>query len=116
MAVNGPTNDLQWGVLPLSRFAGLSTPAKTLAFIDEDDFTIDDGHFLYSPTIKNWLNIPSWRHQNGTVLNFAEGHCEYWRWKSPEPTTDYFYTYSDLTDPLALQDLARVAQTVPGAN
>ena len=58
--------------------------------MEEDDATIDDGHFLYSATVNNWYNIPSWAHRNGTTLVFADGHGEYWRWQSARPTTTYF--------------------------
>jgi len=60
---------------------------------------LTDGHFLYSATINNWLNIPAWSHQNGTTFTFADGHGEYWKWQSARPTTTYFTTGSTLTDP-----------------
>jgi prepilin-type N-terminal cleavage/methylation domain-containing protein/prepilin-type processing-associated H-X9-DG protein len=115
--MNGPAEaDAEYQVVPLSLMSQLTSASKTSTFIDESDQTIDDGHFLFSTKINNWLNIPTWRHQNGTVLAFADGHTEYWQWKSPEPTSDYFDDSSDLTDPTALADLARMQQSAPGAN
>ncbi len=115
--MNGSLDDVtDWGVQPLSQMSQLLKPSQTLTFIDEDAQTLDDGHFLYSTNFSNWLNIPGWRHQNGTVFTFADAHAEYWKWKSPRPTSTYFEYGANLTDPLALQDLNRLQQTAPGFN
>ncbi len=114
--MHGGIDDTNYGVQPLIQSGQIRSPSKTLTFIDEDDLTIDDGHFLYSPTVNNWLNIPAWRHQNGTVLTFADSHTEYWHWKSGEPTSTWFDGGDDLSDPLALADLKRLQQTAPGSN
>jgi prepilin-type N-terminal cleavage/methylation domain-containing protein len=115
--MNGPTAaDAVFGVQPLQQTSQIQSPTKTLTFIDEDVLTLDDGHFLYSTNNSNWLNVPGWRHQNGTVLAFADHHTEYWKWKSAEPTSTYFDGGGSLTDPLALEDLNRLQQTAPGFN
>ena len=114
--MNGPADDTEYGVQPLRQTSQIQSPSKTLTFIDEDVLTLDDGHFLYSTNRNNWLNIPGWRHQNGTVLTFADHHTEYWKWKSPEPTTTDFEGGGGLTDPLALEDLNHLQQTAPGSN
>jgi prepilin-type N-terminal cleavage/methylation domain-containing protein/prepilin-type processing-associated H-X9-DG protein len=108
------TND--YGVFPLHQMSQIRSPSRSLTFLEEDDSTIDDGHFLYSPLVNNWYNIPSWLHRNGTTLVFADGHGEYWQWRSALPKTTYFTTGSALTDPLALADLARMQKTAPGSN
>jgi prepilin-type N-terminal cleavage/methylation domain-containing protein/prepilin-type processing-associated H-X9-DG protein len=113
--LGGPESDTEnWNVHPLSRTAQIRNLSSTLTFIDESDATIDDGHFLY-PHIANWYNVPSWRHQHGTVLAFADGHSEYWKWKGSEPTTTAF-DGSSIIDPASLQDLERLQQTAPGYN
>jgi len=115
--MNGPTGDAtDWGLQPLSQMSQILNSSKTLTFIDEDALTLDDGHFLYATNYNNWLNVPGWRHQNGTIFTFADAHAEYWKWKSPRPTSTYFDSGSNLTDPLALQDLSRLQQTAPGFN
>jgi prepilin-type N-terminal cleavage/methylation domain-containing protein len=115
--MNGPmAADAEFGVQPLRQTSQIQNPSKTLTFIDEDVLTLDDGHFLYSTNNNNWLNIPGWRHQNGTVLTFADHHTEYWKWKSAEPNSTYFDGGGGLTDPLALEDLNRLQQTAPGSN
>ena len=35
-----------------------------------------------------WRNIPNWRHSNGTVLSFADGHAEHWKWKNIDLTIE----------------------------
>jgi prepilin-type N-terminal cleavage/methylation domain-containing protein len=115
--MNGPTaNTTDWGFQPLSQMSQIQNTSKTLTFIDEDALTLDDGHFLYSTNYNNWLNVPGWRHQHGTVLTFADAHTEYWKWKSAEPTSTWFDTGSGLTDPAALEDLNHLQQTAPGSN
>jgi prepilin-type N-terminal cleavage/methylation domain-containing protein/prepilin-type processing-associated H-X9-DG protein len=111
--MGGPKEDTDnWGVKVASRMSQIRSTSKALTFIDEDDSTIDDGHFLYTATASNWYNIPAWRHQNGTVLAFADGHSEYWKWKSRHPTLTAFQS-GTLQDPAGAQDLARLADTTP---
>ena len=115
----GPLADTTlYGVQPLSQMSQIRNPSKTLTFLDEDTQTLDDGHFLYATNFNTWLNIPGWRHQNGTIFTFADAHAEYWKWKSAEPTLNstYFYGGGNLTDPLAIDDLKHLQQTAPGFN
>jgi len=114
--MGGPPEDTaNWGVKVATRMSQVLKTSKALTFLDEDDLTIDDGHFLYTTNMGNWYNVPGWRHQNGTVLAFADGHSEYWKWKSRHPTTTAFQS-STLEDPAGAQDLARVQQTTPDSN
>lgn len=106
----------QWGIKPAHKTSDIKGSTRTLTFLDEDDGTIDDGHFLYVPAINNWFNIPSWLHQNGVTLTFADGHVEYWRWRGARPTSTYFSRGGSLSDPVALQDLGRLQQTGLASN
>jgi prepilin-type N-terminal cleavage/methylation domain-containing protein len=115
--MNGPVADTtDFSIQPLRRITEIQNSSKTLTFIDEDVLTLDDGHFLYATNYNNWLNVPGWRHQNGTVLTFADHHAEYWKWKSAEPTSTWFDGGGDLTDPSEFQDLNRLQRTAPGFN
>ena len=115
--MNGPmAANAQWGIVPLSKTSQIRNYSRALTFLDEDISTIDDGHFLYSATINNWFNIPSWRHSHGDTLAFADGHVEYWKWRSELPTDTYFSTGGASTDPVALQDITRLQQSVPADN
>ena len=55
-------------------------PTQAMTFIDEEEFSIDDGYFGLPAEGDNWGNVPAARHSKGFVLCFADGHCEYWRW------------------------------------
>ena len=107
--MGGPQDDEdEFNVQPLNRIGQIKKTSVTLTFLEEDISTIDDGHFLYSGTGNEWMNVPSWRHQNGDTLAFADGHVEYWKWRGALPMSD-----STPTDPAGLQDLARLKTTAP---
>jgi prepilin-type N-terminal cleavage/methylation domain-containing protein len=112
--MGGPQADTdQWGIKPVHQTSQILKPATTLTFLEEDISSIDDGHFLYSATVNNWYNVPSWRHSHGDTLAFADGHIDYWKWKSELPTATAFGSGASSTDPLALQDIARLQQAAP---
>jgi prepilin-type N-terminal cleavage/methylation domain-containing protein len=105
----GPQDDITtYGITPVYQTSQIHKPSTTLTFLEEDISTIDDGHFLYSATVNNWYNIPSWRHSHGDTLAFADGHMDYWKWKSELPTNG-----GPANNPLALQDIARLQQAAP---
>ncbi|HMP83321.1 MAG TPA: prepilin-type N-terminal cleavage/methylation domain-containing protein [Verrucomicrobiota bacterium] len=114
--LGGPKENTEnWGINVIREKSRIRNTSKTLTFIDEDELSIDDGHFLYTTNAGNWYNVPGWQHQNGTVLAFADGHSEYWKWNSRRPTTTAFGSGGP-EDPAAIQDLARLRQTSPDAN
>jgi prepilin-type N-terminal cleavage/methylation domain-containing protein len=113
----GPEEDAsEYGVLPVYKSSQIPKTSTTLTFLEEDISTIDDGHFLYSATMSNWYNLPAWRHQNGDVLAFADGHVEYWKWRGPLPASIHSDPPVSITDPAALADIARMQRTSPAAN
>jgi prepilin-type processing-associated H-X9-DG protein len=115
--MGGPQADTDdYGIIPLHQLSQIGKTSRLLTFLHEDDSTIDDGHFLYSVTTNSWFNVPSWLHQNGTALAFADGHVEYWKWRSAPPPTTYFTEGSAVPDPLALEDIARLNGTAAGSN
>ena len=101
-----------FGADPLQKSSQIWHPSKTLTFIDEDAISIDDGVFLYSSKFDQWLNFPARRHQNGCVMDFADGHVECWKWKGPAPAACYF-NGGRVTNPVELQDLKRLQTTAP---
>jgi len=110
----GPAEDVgQFGVNPVYRTSQILKPSTTFTFLEEDISTIDDGHFLFSATVSKWYNLPSWRHGHGDTLAFADGHSEHWGWRSNFPSGNYFTTGAYETDPLALQDIARLQLAAP---
>ena len=88
-------------------------PSTSLTFLDEDPWSIDEGLFLYSSKVDEWLNIPARWHQNGVVWVFADDHAEYWKWEGPAPTS--CFNDGTISGPLELQDLKRLQQTAPDA-
>lgn len=58
--------------------------AMRLVFIDEgymspDGFAV---HFRSNP--QNWWDDPPVRHGDGTIVSFADGHADFWKWKAAE--------------------------------
>jgi prepilin-type N-terminal cleavage/methylation domain-containing protein/prepilin-type processing-associated H-X9-DG protein len=54
-------------------------PAHRLVFIDEGWMTADAFAVQYDS--ENWWDDPPVRHGDGTVVSFADGHSEHWKWK-----------------------------------
>jgi prepilin-type processing-associated H-X9-DG protein len=49
-------------------------------FIDESEYTIDDGYFAVLVNEPTWQNFPAYRHGGSGTLSFADGHSEVKRW------------------------------------
>ncbi len=57
------------------------SPSKSLVFVDESIYTIDDGYFAVKPPGQTvWQNSPTVRHGRSAALSFADGHAEIFRW------------------------------------
>ena len=84
-------------------------PARAFVFIDEDEKTIEDGNFgARSYPSNEWGNCPAKRHDKGCTFSFADGHVEYWKWRSAS-----LYFKPGTARPDELQDLRRLQHTVP---
>ncbi len=65
------------------------SPSSAFVFIDEHVKSIQQSAFgsntaewqLFGTSKWTWISFPATRHNNGTVLSFADGHVESWRWK-----------------------------------
>jgi prepilin-type N-terminal cleavage/methylation domain-containing protein/prepilin-type processing-associated H-X9-DG protein len=66
-------------------------PSSALTFIHEDGLSIDDGFFGIPAERSQWGNWPASIHNNGTVLAFADGHDEYWKWHDPRTSQIKLY-------------------------
>jgi len=91
-------------------------PVKALVFMDEDDLLnnpsngINDGNIgLRAYPIVEWGDSPGRRHNNGTTVSLADGHAEYWKWKSQRK---YFMRGPVLPD--EKPDLLKIQQGLPG--
>jgi prepilin-type processing-associated H-X9-DG protein len=65
-------------------------PSGAYVFMDEEDYfsnpsdSMNDGYMTISDyPAEGFADLPSKRHNNGAALSFADGHVEYWKWKSP---------------------------------
>jgi prepilin-type N-terminal cleavage/methylation domain-containing protein/prepilin-type processing-associated H-X9-DG protein len=82
--------------------------AKMFVFVDENEFSVDDGDFATAvvggPHDGTWWNLPGSRHGKGTTWSFADGHAEIWKWHGTAVLTfTGYYKAADSSD-----DLARV--------
>ncbi len=89
-----------------TRYSGVARPSAVFAFLDENELTIEDGvYLLYRAPDETYQNGPSDRHNRGLNLSFADGHCEYWKWRVPK-------NIQGLSEPVEndddLQDLRRL--------
>jgi prepilin-type N-terminal cleavage/methylation domain-containing protein/prepilin-type processing-associated H-X9-DG protein len=62
------------------------SPPNASVFWDVSANSIDNNEFpcynLGSGTYQ-WYKLPTSRHSNGGLIGFADGHSEFWRWRSP---------------------------------
>jgi prepilin-type N-terminal cleavage/methylation domain-containing protein/prepilin-type processing-associated H-X9-DG protein len=61
-------------------------PALAMVFLEESQFSIDDGQFGFSPSglpgygpVNTWYNVPAMVHR-GSNFAFADNHVEFRRW------------------------------------
>ncbi len=91
-------------------------PSKALVFMDEDDRLnnpgtgINDGNIgLRMYPMLEWGDSPGRRHNNGTTVSIADGHVEYWKWKSSRK-----YFARGAVKPDERPDLDKIQKGLPG--
>lgn len=57
-------------------------PASIFVFLDEHPDSIDDGYFLNTADVLEWVDLPGSYHNGGGSFSFADGHTEIHRWQS----------------------------------
>jgi prepilin-type N-terminal cleavage/methylation domain-containing protein/prepilin-type processing-associated H-X9-DG protein len=84
----GSTHNGLTGYHVNKKMAQVTSPRPALAFVftEEAEFSIDDGHFGFSPSglpgqgpINVWLNMPGQWH-GGATFSFADGHASFRKW------------------------------------
>jgi prepilin-type N-terminal cleavage/methylation domain-containing protein/prepilin-type processing-associated H-X9-DG protein len=84
----GLTHNSLTGYHVNKKMADLTSPRPALAFVfvEEAQFSIDDGHFGFSPDgqpgqgpVNTWLNTPGQWH-GGATFSFADGHASFRKW------------------------------------
>ena len=60
------------------------SPVNASVFIEASANSIDNNEFpCYNPGGQaKYYKLPTSRHNNGSLFSFADGHAEYWKWKS----------------------------------
>jgi prepilin-type N-terminal cleavage/methylation domain-containing protein/prepilin-type processing-associated H-X9-DG protein len=58
-------------------------PVRAFVFVDESEYTIDDGYFAVLVNEDIWQNYPAYRHGRSASFSFADGHSEIRRWIEP---------------------------------
>jgi prepilin-type N-terminal cleavage/methylation domain-containing protein/prepilin-type processing-associated H-X9-DG protein len=58
-------------------------PAYRIVFIDEGWVSPDA--FAVNYNSEQWFDAPPVRHGDGTNVSFADGHCEYKKWRGTDP-------------------------------
>jgi prepilin-type N-terminal cleavage/methylation domain-containing protein len=82
-------------------------PALMLAFVDENEFSLEDGCFaVYPPSsgVNEWWNLAGNRHNGCCTFSFIDSHAEVWKWHGTSVLT--FRSYDQPGDPS--DDLLRV--------
>jgi len=104
--LGGRTNEVQNTVL---RAGDIPNASQLFVFIDENQDSIDDAHFLTWPTPDDrWVNMPADRHGQLGVLSFADGHAEAWKWKWPKRFSPKQSYWKLTVSPADLADLRRL--------
>ena len=113
--LGGRTNEVQNTV---DRFSNILVPSRLFVFIDENEDSIDDAHFLTWPDPDDrWVNMPAERHGQTGVLTFADGHAERLRWKHPKQFKRKESYWKKAESPADLADLRRLQSfTLPVRN
>jgi prepilin-type N-terminal cleavage/methylation domain-containing protein/prepilin-type processing-associated H-X9-DG protein len=103
---------------PQGKYSGITDPKPSLAlvFMDEDDNLnntfngINDGNIgLRRYPEREWGDSPGRRHENGATVSLADGHSEYWKWRSNRKVFG-----RGSVQPDELPDLLKCQQGLPG--
>jgi prepilin-type processing-associated H-X9-DG protein len=77
------------------------TPSLAFVFVEEVQWSIDDGDFGFSPSglqgngpVNTWYNIPAMEHR-GSNFAFADNHVEFRKWVDAQTYLIPNITYTD---------------------
>ncbi len=106
----GRTNEVQNTILRLGQ---APNPSQLFVFIDENEDSIDDAHFLTWPKPDDrWVNMPADRHGDVGVLSFADGRAERWAWRTGKPFKKKQSYWKRAANAADLADLRRLQEAI----
>ena len=80
-------------------------PADAFVFTEEAEFSIDDGHFGFTPSgipgqgpENVWLNVPGLWHR-GAEFSFADGHASFRKWMDGPTLAINRTVWNDMANP-----------------
>lgn len=75
-----------YGGKPLTSMNQIKRPGTQMVYMDRGA----EGQAGWSifPDSERWFNPPGIQHSNGSVVSFADGRSEYWKWEDPR-TVDF---------------------------
>ncbi|HOW72169.1 MAG TPA: prepilin-type N-terminal cleavage/methylation domain-containing protein [Phycisphaerae bacterium] len=76
----------------------IARPSSRIVFLDHFPEDADFLWAIYYDAPQLWNPIPG-RHTKGTVMAFADGHSEYWRWTTKKMRAAAGETWEQCTDP-----------------
>ena len=104
--LGGRTQEVQTVIV---RAAEIPDVTRLFVFVDENELSVDDGHFLVWPYPDDrWVNMPTDRHNRGAVFSFPDGHTEAWHWKWPKGWENRSTYWKQVESPSDLADLQRL--------
>ena len=76
------------------------SPSELWVFADENPDTLNDGWLKTDMTNPNqWNDTPGAYHSGACAFNFADGHSELHKWRSPKTSPPIHYQRTDIVDP-----------------
>jgi prepilin-type N-terminal cleavage/methylation domain-containing protein len=108
--LGGRTNEVQNTVV---RANAIPNPSVLFVFVDENEDSIDDAHFLTWPNPdERWVNLPADRHAKCETFSFADGHVEKWKWQWPKQFKNKESYWKRAENAADLSDLRRLQTAI----
>lgn len=64
-----------------SDFGTGASPSQIWVFLDEDEYSLNDGGFGFNMLTPEWIDFVGTYHNNGAGFAFADGHSEVHKWR-----------------------------------
>jgi prepilin-type N-terminal cleavage/methylation domain-containing protein len=117
-SLNAWLNGMEWPDRAPSRFVKVNQlskpgPSSVFAFLDEEEHTIEDGHFAIDRLgVNSWENMAADRHAQGCILSYADGHGARSGWRWPKKLSAAVYA-KPVANPQDLADLQSLQARLP---